>query len=66
MQSGGDFVVLVGDHVTPLSQADNKQLAVATAHTKEIEPVFLFKTAPVSAARPVAMVIKRRLIPVPQ
>ena len=63
---GGDFVLVVGDHVTPLSHADNKQLAAATAHVKEIEPVFLFKAAPVSAAPPVVVVIKRRRIPVRQ
>ena len=61
---GDDFVLVVGDHVTPLSHADNKQLAAATAHVKETEPVFLFKAAPVSAAPPV-VVIKRRRIPVP-
>ena len=70
MQSGalaklGDQFVLVGDHVTPLSHADNKQLAAVTAHAKTVEPVFLFKAAPVSAAPPV-VVIKRRRIPVPQ
>jgi hypothetical protein len=63
---GGDFVLVVGDHVTPLSHADNKHLAAATAHVKEIEPVFLFKEAPVSAAPPVVVVIKRRRIPMPQ
>ncbi len=63
---GDEFVLVVGDHVTPLSQADSKQLAAATAHVKEIEPVFLFKTAPVSAAPPVVVVVKRRRIPVPQ
>ena len=62
---GDDFVLVVGDHVTPLSHADNKQLAAATAHVKEIEPVFVVKQAPVSAPPPVVVVIKRRRIPVP-
>jgi hypothetical protein len=71
MQSGAlakladEFVLVVGDHVTPLSHADNKQLVAATAHVKTVEPVFLFKAAPVSAAPPVVVVIKRRRIPVP-
>ncbi len=63
---GDDFVLVVGDHVTTLSHADNKQLAAVTAHVKEIEPVFVVKQAPVSAAPPVVVVIKRRRIPVPQ
>ena len=69
MQSGalaklGDgFVLVVGDHLTPLSHTDNKQLAKATAHVRTVKPVFLFKAAPVSAAPPV-VVVKRRRIPV--
>ena len=62
---GDDCVLVVGDHVTPLSHTDNKQLAAATAHVKETEPVFSFKAAPVSAVPPVVVVIKRRRIPVP-
>jgi hypothetical protein len=62
---GDEFVLVVGDHVTPLSHADNKQLAAATAHLRTVEPVSLFKEAPVSAAPPVVVVIKRRRIPVP-
>jgi len=62
---GEDFVLVVGEHVTALSHADNKQLAAATARGKEIEQVFVFKAAPVSAAPPVVVVIKRRRIPVP-
>ena len=62
---GDEFVLVVGDHVTPLSHADNKQLAAVTAHVNELEPVFLFKAAPVSAAPPVVVVIKRRRVPVP-
>lgn len=61
-----DFVLVVGDHVTPLSHADNKQLAAATAHARTVDPVFLFKAAPVFATPPVVVVVKRRRIPVPQ
>lgn len=63
---GNDFVLVVGDHVTSLSHADNKQLAAATAHVRTVEPVLSVKAAPVSAAPPVVVVIKRRRIPVPQ
>ena len=63
---GDDFVLVVGDHVTPLSHADNKQLAAVTANSRPVEPVFLFKAAPVSTAPPVVVVIKRRRIPMPQ
>ena len=62
---GAEFVLVVGDHVTPLSHADIKQLAEATAHTKEIEPVFVGQQSPARAA-PSVVVIKRRRIPVPQ
>ena len=62
---GDDFVLVVGDHVTPLSHANNKQLAAVTAHSRTVEPVFMFKAAPVSATPPV-VVIKRRQIPLPQ
>ena len=62
---GDDFVLVVGDHVTPLSHANNKQLAAVTAHSRTVEPVFSFKAAPVSVAPPVVVVIKRRRIPVP-
>lgn len=63
---GDEFVLVVGDHVTTLSHTDNKQLAAVTAHAKEFDPVFMFKAAPVSAAPPVVVVIKRRRIPLPQ
>ena len=63
---GDDFVLVVGDHVTPLSHADNKQLTAVTAHARTVEPVFSFKAAPVIAAPPVVVVVKRRRIPVPQ
>lgn len=61
---GDEFVLVVGDRVTPLSHADNKQLAAATAHAKTVEPVYMVQQAPVSAAPPVVVVIKRRRIPV--
>ncbi len=61
---GNDFVLVVGDHVTPLSHADNKQLAAVTANSRTVEPVLMFKAAPVSIAPPVVVVIKRRRIPV--
>jgi hypothetical protein len=63
---GDEFVLVVGDHVTPLSHADNKQLASATAHARTVEPVFVAQQAPVRTAPPVVVVIKRRRIPVPQ
>ena len=62
---GDEIVLVVGDHVTPLSHADNKQLASATAHARTVEPVFVAQQAPVRAAPPVVVVIKRRRIPVP-
>ena len=62
---GDEFVLVVGDHVTPLSHADNKQLAAAIAHARTVDPVFLFKAASVSATPPV-VVIKRRRVPVSQ
>jgi len=62
---GDDFVLVVGDHVTPLSHADNKQLAAATAHARTVEPVFVAQQTAVRATPPVVVVIKRRRIPVP-
>ena len=63
---GDDFVLVVGDHVTSLSHADNKQLAAVTAHAKTVELVFGVQPTPVRAAPPVVVVIKRRRIPMPQ
>ena len=63
---GTEFVLVVGDHVTPLSHGDNKQLAAATAHARTVEPVFRIQPTPVRAAPPVVVVIKRRRIPMPQ
>jgi len=62
---GDEFVLVVGDHVTPLSHADNKQLVAATPHIRTAEPVFVVQPAPVRTTPPV-VVIKRRRIPVPQ
>ena len=66
MQSGAlakrgvEFVLVVGDHVTPLSHADSKQLAAATKHVRTVEP------RPARNAPPVVVVMKRRRIPVTQ
>ena len=62
---GDEFVLVVGDHVTHLSHADNKELATATAQTKADERPFVFQPIPVPATRPVVVVIKRRRIPAP-
>ena len=61
----GEFVLVVGDHVTTLSHADNKELAAATAHAKTFERPAEFLQPPVPKAPPVVVVIKRRRIPVP-
>jgi len=72
MQSGAlaklgvEFVLVVGDHVTPLSRADNKELTLATTHARTVESAFVVQPVPVRAAPPVVVVIKRRRIPVPQ
>lgn len=63
---GDEFVLVVGDHVTALSHADNKDLATATAHAQSFErPMEFQKMPPVSATAPVVVVIKRRRIPAP-
>ena len=62
---GDDYFLVVGDHVTPLSHTDNKQLAAATAHAKPVEPVFLFKPTAVSSSPPMVVVVKRRRVPAP-
>lgn len=59
-----EFVLVVGDHVTHLNHADNKQLTAMTAHAKPMEPEFVVQPAPVRAAPPVVVVIKRRRVPV--
>ena len=64
---GDEFVLVVGDHVTALSRADNKDLAAATVHARSFERPTEFQPSPppVSAAAPVVVVIKRRRIPAP-
>ena len=62
---GDEFVLVVGDHVTPLSHADNKDLAAATAHLKPVEQVYQPAPPPPRTAPPVVVVIKRRRIPAP-
>lgn len=63
---GDEFVLVVGDHVSTLSRADNKDLAAATAHAQSFErPMEFQKMPPVSVAAPVVVVIKRRHIPAP-
>jgi len=61
-----EFVLVVGDHVTHLSHADNKQLAALSAHARPMEPAFVMQQVPAQAAPPVVVVIKRRRVPVPQ
>lgn len=63
---GDEFVLVVGDHVTALSHADNRDLAAATAHAQSFEQQMdLKKMPPVSATVPVVVIIKRRRIPAP-
>lgn len=72
MQSGAlakrgvEFVLVVGDHVTPLSHADSKQLAAATKYARAVEPALAVQPRPARGAPPVVVVIKRRRIPVTQ
>ena len=60
---GAEFVLVVGDHVTPLSHADSKQLAAATAHARTLEPAHAVPPRPARGAPPVVVVLKRRRIP---
>lgn len=62
---GDEFVLVVGDHVTPLSHSDNKDLAAATAHVKPFEPTYTLPPVPQSSAPPPVIIIKRRRIPAP-
>ena len=62
---GDEFVLVVGDHVTALSNSDNKDLAAATAHTTWEDRPFVFQPIPLRTAPPPVVVIKRRRIPVP-
>jgi len=62
---GDEFVLVVGDHVTHLSHADNKDLAGTTARSKSDEQPFVFQPVPARTAPPVVVVIKKRRIPGP-
>ena len=62
---GDKFVLVVGDHVAPLSHADNKELAAATAHARTLNRPFAFQPVSAQVTPPVVVVIKRRRIPVP-
>jgi len=46
-----EFVLVVGDHVTALSHADNKELAAATAHAQTADRPYVFQPVP-GARRP--------------
>jgi hypothetical protein len=61
---GDEFVLVVGDHVTALSNSDNKDIAAA-AHVKAFDRPLAFQSTPVRAAPTVVIVKKRRRIPVP-
>ena len=60
-----EFVLVVGDHVTTLSHADNKELTAATAHNEPDDRPYVFQPAPARATPPVIVVIKRRRVPAP-
>lgn len=62
---GNEFALVVGDHVTALSHADNKDLAAATAHARSADRPIVFQPMPVRAATSVVVVIKRRRVPAP-
>src|SRR5450830_1416977 len=49
---GDEFVLVVGDHVTALSNSDNKNLAAATAHAKPDSRPFVFQPAQVPTTAP--------------
>ena len=61
----GKFVLVVGDHVTPLSHADNKDIAALMARAAPVDQTPFFQPAPVRTAPPVVVVIKRRRVPAP-
>lgn len=63
---GAEFILVVGDHVTPLSHADSKQLAAATKHARTAEPALAAQPRPSRGGPPVVVVLKRRRIAVPQ
>jgi len=61
-----EFVLVVGDHVTPLSHADSKALAAATStQPKPAERPFVVPPVVERVAPPVVVTIKRRRIPLP-
>jgi hypothetical protein len=62
---GDVFVLVVGDHVTALSHADNKEITAATARAKAFDRPPAYQPPPVRTAPPVVVVVKRRRIPVP-
>jgi len=64
-RQGDEFFLVVGDHVTLLSRADHKELAVATAHSRMCDRQLVFQPTSVPAAPPVVVVIKRRRVPAP-
>lgn len=62
---GDEFVLVVGDHVTHLSHADNKDLAAVTQHAKTADHSVVFQPAMARALPPVVVVVKRRRVPAP-
>ena len=62
---GDEFVLVVGDHVTPLNHEDNKELAAATTHARADDRPFVFQPVQAQVAPPVVVIIKRRRIPAP-
>jgi hypothetical protein len=62
---GNVFVLVVGDHITALSHADNKTIASLTAHAQSVERPFVFQPVNLTATPPVVVVIKHRRIPAP-
>ncbi len=61
---GNEFVLVVGDHMTHLSKAENKKLASLCAHAAPKESSFLAQSDPARVAPTVTVVIKRRRVPV--
>ena len=60
---GNEFVLMVRNHVTTLSHADNRDLAAETAHTRTDDQPFVFLPTPVRATLPVFVVIECRRVP---
>lgn len=61
---GSEFVLVVGDHVTALSHADNKNLATATTNARTADLPYVFQPVPTPTVAPV-VIVKRRRIPAP-